>query len=135
MVFIKSYDTLIQIILRLNHGNVDMNCISEISVESNIANMYSEFIRQLNTNSLKGCSKEKKGLEKTISLGKRKQLQRKMLDLFIGEMEQLPNDLQQVLTDDLVTAFHNRLAVFIKIQSKPQLHVQFGEENIARIHK
>jgi len=74
-------------------------------------------------------------LERTISLGKRKQLQRKMLDLFMDEMEHLPNDLQGVLADDLVTAFHNRLAVFNKIQSKLQLHIQFGEENIARIHK
>jgi len=97
--------------------------------------MYSEFIRQLNTNPFKGSLKGGKSLERTISLGKRKQLQRKMLDLFMDEIEQLPNDLQRVLADDLVTAFHNRLAVFSRIQSKPQLHVQFGEENIARIHK
>lgn len=74
-------------------------------------------------------------MEKTVSLGKRKHLQRKMLELFIDEMEQLPSDLQRVLADDLVTAFHNRLAVFNRLQSKPQLHVQFSEENIARIHK
>jgi len=97
--------------------------------------MYSEFIRQLNTNPLNGCSKEEKGLEKTISPRTRKQLQRKMLDLFMDEMEQLPRDLQWVLADDLVTAFRNRLAVFMKIQSRPQLQVQFSEENIARIHK
>ena len=103
--------------------------------EHNIANMYSEFIRQLNANPLNGCLKEEKSLEKTISPRTRKQLQRKMLDLFIDEMEQLPRDLQWVLADDLVTAFHNRLAVFTKIQSRPQLQVQFSEENIARIHK
>ena len=74
-------------------------------------------------------------MEKTISPRTRKQLQRKMLDLFIDEMENLPRDLQCVLADDLVTAFHNRLAVFMKIQSRPQLQVQFSEENIARIHK
>ena len=65
----------------------------------------------------------------------RKQLQRKVLELFMDEMEDLPRDLQWVLADDLVTAFHNRLAVFMNIQSKPQLQVQFGEENVARIHK
>jgi len=74
-------------------------------------------------------------LEKTVTPRTRKQLQRKMLDLFIDEMEQLPRELQWVLADDLVTAFHNRLVVFMKIQSKPQLHVQFSEESIARIHK
>jgi hypothetical protein len=105
------------------------------SAEYDITNMYSEFIRQLNTNALKGCSKEEKSLEKTISPRTRKQLQRKMLDLFVDEMEQLPRDLQWVLADDLVTAFNNRLAAFIRTQSRPQLQVQFGEENIARIHK
>jgi len=74
-------------------------------------------------------------LEKTISPRTRKQLQRKMLDLFINEMDDLPRDLQWILADDLVTAFHNRLAVLTKIQSRPQLQVQFSEENIARIHK
>jgi len=74
-------------------------------------------------------------LEKTVSPRTRKQLQRKMLDLFIDEMKELPCDLQWVLADDLVTAFHNRLAVFIKMLSRPQLQVQFDEENIARIHK
>jgi hypothetical protein len=58
-----------------------------------------------------------------------------MLELFIEEMDSLPHDLQQVLADDLVTAFHNRLTVFMKIQSRPQLQVQFSEENLARIRK
>jgi len=74
-------------------------------------------------------------LEKMVSLRIRKQQQRKMIDLFADDMEQLPRDLQWVLADDLVTAFHNRLTVFMKIQSRPQLQVQFSEENIARIHK
>lgn len=74
-------------------------------------------------------------MEKTVYPKTRKKLQRKMLDLFMDEMEQLPHDLQRVLADDLVTAFHNRLAVFMKIHSRLQLQVQFSEENIARIHK
>jgi hypothetical protein len=76
-----------------------------------------------------------KTLEKTLSSKTRKELQRKMFDLFIEEMEELPRDLQWVLADDLVTAFHNRLAAFMRIQSRLQLQVQFGVENIARIHK
>ena len=81
-------------------------------------------------------------MEKTISPKTRKQLQRKMLDLFMNEIAHLPRDLQWILADDLVTAFHNRMTVFKKVQSKPikihsssQLQVQFSEENIARIHK
>jgi hypothetical protein len=74
-------------------------------------------------------------LEKACSQRARKQLQNKMLGLFIEEMDSLPHDLQQILADDLVTAFHNRLMVFMKIQSRPQLQVQFHEENLARIRK
>lgn len=81
-------------------------------------------------------------MENTISPKARKQLQRKMLDLFMNEIEQLPRDLQWILADDLVTAFYNRMTVFKKVHSKPrkihsrpQLQVQFSEENIARIHK
>lgn len=100
-----------------------------------IRNMNSEFINQLYNNHLNACSKEEKNLEKAISPRNRKELQRKMLDLFMDEMDQLPRDLQWVLADDLVTAFHNRLTVFMKTQSKPQLQVQFSEENVVRIHK
>lgn len=74
-------------------------------------------------------------MEKTVSQKIRTQQKKKMLDLFVDDMEQLPRDLQWILADDLVTAFHSRLAVFMKIQSRPQLQVQFSEENIARIHK
>ena len=74
-------------------------------------------------------------MEKTCSQRARKQLQNKMLELFTDEMDALPHDLQRILADDLVTAFHNRLTVFVKIQSRPQLQVQFHEENLARIRK
>ena len=56
---------------------------------------------------------------------KRKQLldenerfQKVMLETFQNELQTLNQELQSILIDDLVTAFHNRLAVFKKIQTK-----------------
>jgi len=49
---------------------------------------------------------------------KRKQLEKKILEVFQEEMKKLTKDLQKILADDLVTAFINRMAVFTKIQTK-----------------
>lgn len=48
----------------------------------------------------------------------RKQLEKKMLETFKNDMKNLTEDLQETLADDLVTAFQNRLAVLLRIQSK-----------------
>jgi hypothetical protein len=48
----------------------------------------------------------------------RKRLETKMLQTFGEEMKDLTRELQETLADDLVTAFQNRLAVFLRIQSK-----------------
>jgi hypothetical protein len=48
----------------------------------------------------------------------RKRLEAKVLETFREEMKGLTRDLQETLADDLVTAFQNRLAVFLRIQSK-----------------
>jgi len=48
----------------------------------------------------------------------RKQLEKKMLETFKDDMKNLTEDLQETLADDLVTAFQNRLAVLLRIQSK-----------------
>lgn len=48
----------------------------------------------------------------------RKQLQLQIISTFKEEMQVLNLELQQILADDLVTAFQNRLKTFIKIQQK-----------------
>ena len=45
-------------------------------------------------------------------------LQKVMLKTFQNELQTLNPELQSILIDDLVTAFHNRLTVFKKIQTK-----------------
>jgi len=49
---------------------------------------------------------------------RRKQLQTKIISTFKEEMHVLNQELQQILADDLITAFQNRLKTFIKIQKK-----------------
>lgn len=48
----------------------------------------------------------------------RKQLQAKMRKVFQKEMKSLSQDLQSVLADDIVTAFINRISLFLKIEAK-----------------
>ncbi|MEM2889681.1 MAG: hypothetical protein QXR42_09480 [Candidatus Bathyarchaeia archaeon] len=48
----------------------------------------------------------------------RKKLRGKFVDAFREEIRTLSTDLQQILADDLVTAFQNRLTVLARIQAK-----------------
>ena len=48
----------------------------------------------------------------------RKQLQMQIISTFKEEMQTLNQELQQILADDLITAFQNRLKTFIRIQRK-----------------
>lgn len=49
---------------------------------------------------------------------KRKKLQKKIAHALKEDMKTLSKELQEILADDLVTAFQNRMAVFTKIQPK-----------------
>ena len=57
-------------------------------------------------------------MEKSFSSHNRKRLQKMMLDAFTSEINVLAPELQNILADDMVTAFENRLAVFQRIQAK-----------------
>ena len=56
--------------------------------------------------------------EKTVSSQKRKQLQNKFKQVLKAEMQILSTEMQQILCDDLVTAFQNRLIVLAKVKPK-----------------
>ena len=60
-------------------------------------------------------------MEKSLSPQKRKKLQRMVMEAFKTEIQTLPPEIQYILTDDLVTAFQNRITVFQKIQTKTSL--------------
>jgi hypothetical protein len=53
----------------------------------------------------------------------RKELRHKMLAVFGEEIEMLSAELQQILLDDLVTAFENRLNVLNRAQSTLEFEV------------
>jgi hypothetical protein len=57
-------------------------------------------------------------MEKSFTPQNRKKLQKMMLEAFTSEIQALTPELQSILADDMVTAFHNRLMVFQKIQAK-----------------
>jgi hypothetical protein len=59
-------------------------------------------------------------LENRITLKSRKELKIKMSDVFKESISALSPDLREVLLDDLVTAFENRL----KILNKPHHSVE-----------
>jgi len=40
------------------------------------------------------------------------------MEAFADEAKVLSQELQQILADDLVTAFQNRMAILLRIQSK-----------------
>jgi len=57
-------------------------------------------------------------LKRTLSPEQRKQLEKKIMETFKNETIMLPQELQRILADDLVTAFENRLATFTRLQTK-----------------
>jgi len=54
----------------------------------------------------------------------REQLQAKMRKVFHEEMKSLSRDLQSVLADDIVTAFLNRISLFLKIEAKTRRYTR-----------
>lgn len=47
-----------------------------------------------------------------------------MRKVFQNEMKKLSQDMQGVLADDIVTAFLNRMSVFLKIEAKAKRYTR-----------
>jgi hypothetical protein len=45
----------------------------------------------------------------------RKELEEKMCNVFSGKISELSTELQEILIDDMVTAFENRLKVLTRV--------------------
>ena len=52
-----------------------------------------------------------------LELKERNALEARMISVFAKEIKQLSTDLQQILIDDMVTAFENRLNVLNKAKT------------------
>ena len=57
---------------------------------------------------------------KEIAEKDRKQLEAKLETVFQEKIGQLPTELREILLDDMVTAFENRLNVLNRATQKPQ---------------
>jgi hypothetical protein len=55
---------------------------------------------------------------KQIRNKRRKELETKMAQIFSGNIAELSTELQEILLDDMVTAFENRLNVLNSAQEK-----------------
>jgi len=64
----------------------------------------------------------RKALQRSVSPKQRRQLRAKVLTVFGDDIKKLPKELQRILADDLVTAFVNRMTVFVRIQPKKGLY-------------
>ena len=74
-------------------------------------------------------------MEKHFTRKKRAELQQKMMMALREEVQILSPELQEILIDDLVTAFENRIKVFKILQQKPEETENMQIEDIAEIHK
>jgi hypothetical protein len=63
---------------------------------------------------------------KKTNASKRKALKRKMAELLNDDIKMLPAEMQEILLDDLVTAFQNRLKVVNEANSNLQYFVEVG---------
>jgi hypothetical protein len=55
---------------------------------------------------------------KQIGEKDRKELEAKLENVFQEKMDQLPTELREILLDDMVTAFENRLNVLNRVSRK-----------------
>lgn len=63
---------------------------------------------------------------KKTNLAKRKALKIKMADALNDDIKMLPVEMQEILLDDLITAFQNRLRVINGAKSNLQCFVDVG---------
>jgi len=57
-------------------------------------------------------------MKNTSLMGNREKLQNVIMTTFHDEIQTLNRELQSMLIDDMITAFHNRLIVLKKIQHR-----------------
>ena len=57
-------------------------------------------------------------MQQNITFKQRKELEGKMAKVFKEDISLLSTELQEILVDDMVTAFQNRINVLIRAQEK-----------------
>ena len=57
-------------------------------------------------------------MSQNLAFKQRKNLEAKMAEIFKENLKELSDDFKEILLDDLVTAFQNRINVLIRVQKK-----------------
>jgi len=57
-------------------------------------------------------------VSQNLTFKQRKNLEAKMAEIFKENLKELSDDFKEILLDDLVTAFQNRINVLIRVQKK-----------------
>ena len=57
-------------------------------------------------------------MNQNLTLNQRKELEGRMAEVFRENIDVLSTELQEILLDDMVTAFQNRIKVLIRAQEK-----------------
>lgn len=57
-------------------------------------------------------------MSQNLTFKQRKNLEAKMAEIFKENLKELSDDFKEILLDDLVTAFQNRINVLIRVQKK-----------------
>ncbi len=60
---------------------------------------------------------------KNLKIQRRKELRIKMAQVFNDEMQILPSEMRNIVLDDLITAFENRLRALQKCQMKTDIEL------------
>lgn len=68
-------------------------------------------------------------MEERLSPKDKKELKRRMMEALQNNISPLSEELQQILIDDLVTAFQNRMLVFARIQRKKGITTEMTRRN------
>jgi hypothetical protein len=86
--------------------------------------LYCEIISQLNASSvILTQSSEGKIMKRQYSSTNRNKLRLKMANVFGENIQMLSTELQEILLDDLVTAFENRINVLNRAKSTVKLEM------------
>lgn len=70
-------------------------------------------------------------MKEQLSPKDRRELQGRMMEVFKKNISALSEEFQQILIDDLVTAFQNRMVVFTGIQRKKGITTNVSRRNLA----
>jgi hypothetical protein len=72
-------------------------------------------------------------VSKRLNVRSRRALRNKLAEVFSDKIKVLPVDMQDILLDDLVTAFENRLSMFSQVKSSLSPEFELAEASTEQV--